>query len=165
MHTSSGACASASLKNAVISFSLRASSERATMRPPRASTSLTSGASLSALRRPAYTTNPSAANLLASALPIKSPAPITAAVAFLICKGAPPLDSNDYERHEYQNCTNPGNRSESTWEYKLMSNLAVPVPDKAAYAAAAEIPARRERRGFPQAGGDCGCDLVCCASG
>ncbi len=44
--------------------------------------SATSGASLSALRRPAKIVKPSAANFLAIAEPMKSPAPITAAVAF-----------------------------------------------------------------------------------
>jgi hypothetical protein len=37
---------------------------------------------LSALRRPAKIVNPSAANFFAIAEPMKSPAPITAAVAF-----------------------------------------------------------------------------------
>ena len=49
--------------------------------PPAASISATSGASLSPLRRPAKTVKPSAANFLAIAAPMKSPAPITAAVA------------------------------------------------------------------------------------
>src|SRR5215472_14325760 len=83
MHTSSGALVSASCRKAATSSSLRASSERPTMCPRAASTSATSGASLSPWRRPAKTANPSAANFLAIAVPIKSPAPITAAEAFL----------------------------------------------------------------------------------
>src|ERR1043166_2593323 len=79
--TSSGAWASASRRKAVMSSSLRASSERATTRPPAASISATSGASFSPLRLPANTLKPSAANFFAIAAPMKSPAPITAAVA------------------------------------------------------------------------------------
>jgi hypothetical protein len=56
--------------NATISSSLRASSERAKILPPAASTSCTSGASLSPLRRPAKIVKPSAANFFAIAAPI-----------------------------------------------------------------------------------------------
>src|SRR6516225_6026998 len=84
--TSSGAAASASWRNVVISSSLRASSERPTTRPPATSISATNGASLSPCRRPAKTVNPSDANFLAIAAPMKSPAPITAAAAFLYSK-------------------------------------------------------------------------------
>src|SRR6266852_168398 len=104
MHTSSGACASASPRNEVMSSSLRASSERATMCPPCASISAASGVNFSRLRRPAKTVKPSAANFRAIAAPIWSPAPITAAVAFLICKddaSDSALDRIDYERHQY----------------------------------------------------------------
>ena len=87
MQTSIGACLSASLRKETISSSLRASSERAWISPPAASISLTSGASLSPLRRPAKTVKPSEANFLAISPPIKSPAPITATVVFLFCKG------------------------------------------------------------------------------
>src|ERR1700687_4045658 len=51
MHTSSGACLSASPKKEMISSSLRASSERAWISPPAASISFTSGSSLAPLRR------------------------------------------------------------------------------------------------------------------
>ena len=71
----------------MISSSLRASSERAWISPPAASISLTSGSSLAPLRRPAKTVNPSEANFLAISPPIKSPAPMTATVAFLFCMG------------------------------------------------------------------------------
>src|SRR6266446_10037465 len=96
MQTSSGAAASASWRNVAISSSLRASSERPTIRPPAPSTSATSGASLSPCRRPAKTVKPSDANFLAMAPPIKSPAPITAAVAFLCSNGASCLSSNGF---------------------------------------------------------------------
>src|SRR3954451_23978138 len=69
----------------MISSSLRASSERAWISPPAASISLTNGATLSPLRRPAKTAKPSEANFLAISPPMKSPAPITATVAFLFC--------------------------------------------------------------------------------
>src|SRR6267154_2047076 len=94
MQTSSGACLSASLRKAVTSSSLRASSIRATIDPPALSISFTSGSSLAPLRRPANTVNPSAANFLAISPPIKSPAPITATVAFLFCKAVLPVRSN-----------------------------------------------------------------------
>jgi hypothetical protein len=55
-----------------------------------ASISLTSGASLSPLRRPANTVNPSEPNFFAISLPMKSPAPITATVAFRFCKAVLP---------------------------------------------------------------------------
>src|ERR1700730_18623533 len=87
MHTSRGACLSASLRKAVISSSLRASSERAWISPPAASISLTSGASFSPLRRPAKMVKPSEANFLTISAPIKSPAPITATVPFLFSRG------------------------------------------------------------------------------
>jgi len=51
-------------------FSWRASSERATIDPPASSTSLTNGASLSPLRRPANTVKPSAANFLTISAPM-----------------------------------------------------------------------------------------------
>jgi len=70
MQISSGACLSASLRKAVVSSSFRASSERAKMVPPAASTSLTSGSSFSPLRRPAKTVKPSAANFLTISAPI-----------------------------------------------------------------------------------------------
>src|SRR5712671_6557741 len=94
MHTSSGACLSASPKKEMISSSLRASSERAWISPPAASISFTSGSSLAPLRRPANTVKPSEANFLAISPPIKSPAPITATVPFLFCKGVLPVRSN-----------------------------------------------------------------------
>ena len=72
----------------MISSSLRASSERPTTCPPAASISATSGASFSPFRRPAKTVNPSNANFLAIAAPMKSPAPITATVASLFSKSA-----------------------------------------------------------------------------
>jgi hypothetical protein len=87
MQTSIGACLSASLRKEMISSSLRASSERAWISPPAASISLTSGSSLAPLRRPAKMVKPSEANYLAISPPIKSPAPITATVLFLFCKG------------------------------------------------------------------------------
>src|SRR5882724_4709820 len=83
MQTSSGARRSASWRKAVRSSSFRASNDRPTICPPRVSTSATRAPSLSPLRRPAKTVKPSAANRLAIAAPMKSPAPITAAVAFL----------------------------------------------------------------------------------
>src|SRR5262245_37504978 len=91
MHTSSGACLSASLRKEVISSSFRASSERAWISPPAASISLTRGASFSPLRRPAKMVKPSAANFLAISPPMKSPAPITATVLFVFCKDVLPL--------------------------------------------------------------------------
>ena len=71
---------------------LLAGIERARRRsvPPASSISATSGASLSPLRRPAKTVKPSAANFFAIAAPMKSPAPITAAVALRLVKGGPP---------------------------------------------------------------------------
>src|SRR5580693_9302623 len=84
--TSSGACASASDRNLIISSSFRASSERPNTLPPAASISLTSGASFSPWRRPTKTVKPSAANFLAISPPIKSPAPTTATVAFRFSK-------------------------------------------------------------------------------
>jgi hypothetical protein len=50
--------------------SFRASSVRATIDPPDASISLTSGSSLAPSRRPAKTVNPSAANFFAISAPI-----------------------------------------------------------------------------------------------
>src|SRR5829696_8100468 len=91
MQTSSGACLSASPRKEIISSSLRASRERAWISPPAFSISLTSGSSLAPLRRPANTVKPSEANFLAISPPIKSPAPITATVAFLFCKGVLPV--------------------------------------------------------------------------
>jgi len=70
MQTSSGACLSASLRNAATSSSLRASSAHATIDPSAASISLTSGSSLAPSRRPANTMNPSAANFFATSAPI-----------------------------------------------------------------------------------------------
>src|SRR5450755_4152430 len=70
MQTSSGACPSASPRKAMISSSLRASSERAWISPPAASISFTSGSSLAPLRRPANTVNPSEANFLAISPPM-----------------------------------------------------------------------------------------------
>src|SRR6478609_3186514 len=61
------------------------------MSPPACSISLTSGSSLAPSRRPANTVKPSEANFFAISLPIKSPAPITATVAFLFCKGLLPV--------------------------------------------------------------------------
>src|SRR5438874_726868 len=76
----------------MICSSLRASSERPTTRPPAASISATSGASFSPFRRPRKTVKPSEANFLAIAAPMKSPAPITATVAFLYSKTGLLLD-------------------------------------------------------------------------
>ena len=78
------------------SSSFRASSERAWISPPAASTSFTSGASLSPLRRPAKIEKPSAANFFAISEPMKSPAPITAAVAFRMGKVTSSGESIDW---------------------------------------------------------------------
>src|SRR5262249_45653566 len=94
MQTSSGACLSASLRKEMISSSLRASSERAWISPPAFSISFTSGSSLAPSRRPAKIVKPSAANFLAISPPIKSPAPITAAVALRFDTGFSPVGSD-----------------------------------------------------------------------
>src|SRR5216684_7960124 len=99
MHTSSGACLSASLRKEVISSSLRASSERAWISPPAASISFTSGSSLAPLRRPAKIVKPSEANFLAISPPMKSPAPMTATVAFFFCTVASKGKMSSGERH------------------------------------------------------------------
>ena len=52
-------------------------------------TAATKELSLSALRRPAKMVKPSAANLLAIAAPMKSPAPTTATLAFRLTTSAP----------------------------------------------------------------------------
>src|SRR5689334_10075316 len=103
--TSNGAWVSASLRKEMTSSSLRASSERGKAELPAASISFTSGPSFSPLRRPTNKVKPSAANFLAISAPMKSPAPITATVWFLmITKSLLSRDSSSFVRKGVGEC-------------------------------------------------------------